>query len=260
MSRGGSFRWVRAPQYEQHGQSLPNQPPGAESGQQPPHGGGQACQQLSVGLLSGPDESQLAEVEVRGNLATSGLPAGDRAELFSFLGGGLAAEDGPAATEANLEGGDASDTTVNRYELAKIYEVGGIVRHLPLAILALLFVGVVIAVGRLRGFFAILALGVAAGVLLGFVLPAPVAGGPALLIGLVASSAIMFVTLFFVHGVNMRTTSAFIGTLAGVVIISSVSCFRFASPGSAGLAMKRRACCRTWSPRSTSGACSPARS
>ena len=227
----------------QYGQTGPDLPPGSESGQQTPQGGGQACQLLSVGLLSGPDEGQLAEVEVRGNLATSGLRAGDRVELFSFPGGGFAAEsgsgsvseaaggaegdgaaeDGATATEANPEDGGASGATANRYELAKIYEVGGIVRHLPLAILALLFVGVVIAVGRLRGFFAILALGVAAGVLLGFVLPALVAGGPALLIGLVGSSAIMFVTLFFVHGPNMRTTSALIGTLAGIVIISGVS-------------------------------------
>lgn len=211
------------PQYEQSGQPGPEQPPGSESGQQTPQGGGQACQLLSVGLLSGPDEGQLAEVEVRGNLATSGLRAGDRVELFSFPGGGFAAGDGAAATEASPEDGAAGGATANRYELAKIYEVGGIVRHLPLAILALLFVGVVIAVGRLRGFFAILALGVAAGVLLGFVLPALVAGGPALLIGLVGSSAIMFVTLFFVHGPNMRTTSALIGTLAGIVIISGVS-------------------------------------
>lgn len=169
-------------------------------------GGQSACQQLGVGLRSGPDAGRLVDVTVRGTLALSGLGVGDRIELSSF-------------PVDQLQG----DHVKRDYALAQTYEVSGIVRHLPLVILVLLFAGVVIAVGRLRGFFALLALGVAAGVLLGFVLPGLVAGGPALLIGLVGSSAIMFVTLFFVHGPNMRTTSALIGTLAGILIISAVS-------------------------------------
>lgn len=181
----------------------PQGPPGEESDSVV----APACQLLSVGVQSGPDRGQVVDVEVRGNLATSGLGAGDRVELFSFPRG-------------DLSSGEAS---TQRYELAKDYEVSGIVRHIPLAIIVLVFVAVVIVVGRLRGFFALVALGVAAWVLLGFVLPALVTGGPALLVGLVGSSVIMFVTLFFVHGPNLRTTSALIGTLAGILIISGVS-------------------------------------
>lgn len=165
-----------------------------------------ACKQLGVGLRSGPDSGRLVEVTVRGTLAISGLGVGDHVELSGFPVDGL-------------QGGQVA----RNYSLVNSYEVSGVVRHLPLAILVLIFAGVVVGVGRLRGLFSLLALGVAAGVLLGFVLPALVAGGPALLIGLVGSSAIMFVTLFFVHGPNMRTTSALIGTLAGILIISGVS-------------------------------------
>lgn len=167
-----------------------------------------ACQTLSVGLRSGEDAGQLVKITVRGTLALSGLSAGDSVELAAFPVESIAA-DGTALQRS--------------YGLSNTYEVSGVVRHLPLALLAIAFFAVVIAVGRWRGFFSLLALIVAAGVLLGFVLPALIAGGPALPIALVGSSAIMFVTLYFVHGANMRSTSALIGTLVGVLIISALS-------------------------------------
>lgn len=165
-----------------------------------------ACQSLSVGLLSGPDTGQVIDLEVRGSIATSGLRPDDRVQLLSSPNFG--ADSGELAS---------------RYQLERMYEVSGIVRNLPLLVIGLAFAGVVIAVGRLRGLFALCALVIAGGVVLGFVLPAIVAGGPGLLIGMVAASAIMFVTLFFVHGVNMRSASALFGTLAGILIISTVS-------------------------------------
>jgi len=70
---------------------------------------------------------------------------------------------------------------------------------------------------------ALLALGISAGVLLAFVLPALVAGESGLLVGLVGSSAIMFVILYLVHGPNMRTTAALIGTLCGILIMAAIS-------------------------------------
>lgn len=165
-----------------------------------------ACQSLSVGLLSGPDSGQVVDIDVRGTIAASGLRENDTVQLSST---------------PNFVDGQGETTT--RYQLERAYEVSGIMRNLPLLVLGLLFAGVVVAVGRLRGLFALFALVVAAGVLLAFVLPAIVSGGPGLLIGMVAASAIMFVTLFFVHGVNMRTASALFGTLAGILIISAVS-------------------------------------
>lgn len=185
-----------------------NPPAGTESGPVRQSGAEpevqRACQQLSVGLRTGPDAGRMVEVRVYGPLALSGLRVGDRVELAAL----------PSAQAGN---------TAPRYELANRYEASGVVRHVPLAILALIFVAVVVAVGRIRGLFALLALVIAAGVLLGFVLPALVAGGPGLLIGMVGSVAIMFVTLYFVHGPSMRTTSALIGTLAGILIISGIS-------------------------------------
>jgi uncharacterized membrane protein len=120
----------------------------------------------------------------------------------------------PAASESG---------TTATYEIARGYDVTGVFRGWQLVLLTLVFAGVVIAVGRWRGLLALVALGVAAGVLLAFVLPALVAGGPGLLIGVVGSSAIMFATLYFVHGPNMRTTAALIGTLCGILIMAGIS-------------------------------------
>ncbi|QBE48404.1 YibE/F family protein [Leucobacter triazinivorans] len=99
----------------------------------------------------------------------------------------------------------------------------GVFRGWQLLVLVLVFAAVVVAVGRWRGLLALAALGVAAWVLLAFVLPALVAGGPGLLVGVVGSSAIMFATLYFVHGPNLRTTAALVGTLCGILIMAGIS-------------------------------------
>lgn len=183
------------------GAGLPRDPAGrqTDSAYRP------ACQLAGVGVESGPETGSTVQVELRGGLAASGLRVGDRIELLLI----------PAAP-------DGTGTTA-QVQAAAGHGVTGIYRHLPLLVLALVFVAAVIAVGRIRGLLALVALGIAAGVLFAFVLPALVGGGPGVLIGLVGSSAIMLVTLYFVHGPNLRTTAALIGTLCGIVIITGIS-------------------------------------
>lgn len=171
------------------------------------------CMTLSVGLRSGPDSGQMVTLHVRGALASSGLRPGDEVELI--------------ASPTMGPGGP--------YELHRAYAVAGIDRGLALSVLALVCVAVVLAVGRLRGALALVALAVSAWVLLAFVLPALVAGGPGLLIGLVASSAIMFPILYLVHGPNMRTTAALIGTLCGILIMAGVSTIAIATTRLSGI-------------------------
>lgn len=167
-----------------------------------PTGAQSACELFRVSVQSGPDRGQLVEVEAHGAMARSGLGTGDRVELYAF--------------------GESSGQP-HSYGLANNYELSGAFRHVPLAILAAVFALVVIAVGRLRGLLALVALVVAGVVLVGFVLPALISGAPPLPVGLIGASAIMLVTLFFVHGPNMRTTSALLGTLAGLLIMALVS-------------------------------------
>lgn len=165
------------------------------------------CVQMSVGLLSGTDAGRLVKVQVTGPLASAGIRSGDEIELV-------------ATGQVTPDEGTSSYSPAGQ---AMTYALSGVDRTLPLVLLSLLFAGVVIAVGRLRGFLALVALVVSGAVLGLFVLPALVAGGPGLLIGMVGSTAIMFVTLFFVHGPNMRTAAALIGTLFGILFVSGIS-------------------------------------
>ena len=87
------------------------------------------------------------------------------------------------------------------------------VRDLPLGLLALAFAVVVVLVARWRGLAALLGLGVAYAILVLFVLPALLAGEPALGVGLTASAAILFAVLYLAHGPSARTSAALAGTL-----------------------------------------------
>jgi uncharacterized membrane protein len=95
-------------------------------------------------------------------------------------------------------------------------------RKLPLAALALIFAIVVVTVARLRGAFALAGIGVATLVLVKFMLPALLQGESAFAVGLVGSSAIMFVVIYLAHGPSMRSSTALAGTLIGSLITAFV--------------------------------------
>lgn len=90
-------------------------------------------------------------------------------------------------------------------------------RRVPLLVITLVFALAVIVVARWRGFAALLGLGFAGFILVKFMFPALVTGANPLLIGLVGSSAIMFVVLYAAHGFSARTSTALVGTLFGLV-------------------------------------------
>ena len=91
-------------------------------------------------------------------------------------------------------------------------------RSAPLGALAVAFAIVVIAVAGLRGLRALIGLAVASIVIATFMLPALLEGRDALMVGLVGSSAIMFVVLYLAHGFSQRTTTALLGTFAGLAV------------------------------------------
>ncbi|MFP5334500.1 MAG: YibE/F family protein [Actinomycetes bacterium] len=74
----------------------------------------------------------------------------------------------------------------------------------------------VVAVARLRGLAALLGLAAAYLTIASFMLPALRAGENPLLVALTGSVAIMVVVLYAAHGFTMKTTTALLGTVAGV--------------------------------------------
>jgi uncharacterized membrane protein len=95
---------------------------------------------------------------------------------------------------------------------------------MPLLLLAVAFAVVVAAVGRLRGVFALVGVGVTVLALAKFVLPALpalLAGEPAIPVAVVGSTAIMLAVLYLAHGISVRTTSALFGTLFGIAFTAA---------------------------------------
>ena len=91
-------------------------------------------------------------------------------------------------------------------------------RRTPLLWLGLVFAVAVIAIGRIRGLAALIGLGLSFVLLIAFVLPAILEGENALLVAIVASSAIMFLLMYLAHGVNPKTTAALLGTLVSLAL------------------------------------------
>ena len=92
-------------------------------------------------------------------------------------------------------------------------------RRSPLLVLAAIFVVAVILLGRLRGARALLGLALSMVVLVLFVLPAILEGNSPIAVAAVASASILLVNLYLAHGVNVRTTTAVVGTLASLGLI-----------------------------------------
>ena len=100
------------------------------------------------------------------------------------------------------------------------YQFSDFERSTPLLLLTLAFAVVVVVVARWRGFASLVGLGFAGFILVKFMFPALVAGANPIMVGLIGSSAIMFVVLYAAHGFSARTTTALVGTLFGLILIA----------------------------------------
>ncbi|HEV6955697.1 MAG TPA: YibE/F family protein [Promicromonospora sp.] len=96
-------------------------------------------------------------------------------------------------------------------------------RDLPIAVLAVAYALVVLLVARWRGLAALAGLGLAFAVLLGFTMPALLAGQDAFGVALVTASLVMFATLYLAHGLSARTSTALLGTLVGLALTAAIA-------------------------------------
>ncbi|WP_297081344.1 YibE/F family protein [uncultured Demequina sp.] len=88
----------------------------------------------------------------------------------------------------------------------------------PMLFLLIVYVVLVVGIAWWRGIGALLGLAAAFGIIIFFTVPALFDGGDPLVIGLVTGSGALAVLLYLAHGFNARTTTAYLGTLAGLSI------------------------------------------
>ncbi len=99
------------------------------------------------------------------------------------------------------------------------YSVTDVNRKFPMALLAGIFALAVVAVGRMRGVMALVALAISFMVLTLFILPAILQGSNPLVVAVVGASAIMLIALYMCHGLSARTSVAVLGTLISLLLI-----------------------------------------
>jgi uncharacterized membrane protein len=98
------------------------------------------------------------------------------------------------------------------------YAFADVERTQPLLWLGAIFAIAVLVLGRWTGLRALFGLGLSLLVVIGFVLPALLAGSNALLVALVGSAAVMFAVLYLAHGVTVQTSIAVLGTLGSLLL------------------------------------------
>jgi uncharacterized membrane protein len=153
------------------------------------------CANVTALLLQGPEQGKSVIVPLTSAVYSSGVRTGQQIQLVRVPPSG----DQPAQ-----------------------YQYSDFVRGTPLLVIALVFAAVVIAVARWRGFASLIGLAFAGFILVTFMFPALIAGSNPILVGLVGSSAIMFVVLYAAHGFSARTTTALVGTLFGLLVSAAL--------------------------------------
>ena len=91
-------------------------------------------------------------------------------------------------------------------------------RSFPIILLGIAYALVVVVVARWRGLRALIGLVGAFAVLAVFIIPSLLEGNSPMWVGLTGSVAIMMVVLYFAHGFSLRTTTALLGTLIGLIV------------------------------------------
>ena len=100
------------------------------------------------------------------------------------------------------------------------YTFVGVDRHRSVVLLAIVLAALALVALRWRGLLAVIGVGLSLVLLTTFVVPALLAGKPAILVALVGSLAVMFVTLVLTNGVGAQTLAAALGTSATLLLTS----------------------------------------
>ncbi len=171
----------------------------------------QPYQRLLVELTSGPEKGQRVEVSVGvRDLNTAGqrFAPGDR--LF------LTVSTGPDGSRA--------------------YTILDRDRSTPLAVLAVLFAGAIVALGRWKGVRALLGLAFTFVVLIWVLVPLILRGYPPVPVAIAVSFVVFVVTLTVTHGVGRMVLAAMAGTSLSLIVTGLLAALFVAAAGLTGLA------------------------
>jgi uncharacterized membrane protein len=157
------------------------------------------CERVTVRLRTGPDKGELSRFTIGDTPSDVRLTVGDRIRVYRL--------DLP-------EGAQEVGRSIDKYGFSD-YE-----RQRPLALLALLFCGLVVVFGRWRGLRSLVGLALSLVIVIEFVVPAILDGGDAVGVALIGSLAVMFTTIPLAHGLRAKGLAAMLGTAVSLVLIA----------------------------------------
>ena len=155
-------------------------------------GPAQSCATAVVEVLDGEGKGDFQQIDLPPEVVAAGVAKDDTLVL---------------TRDAGAEGGPT-------------YGFSDYARGTPIVVLAIAFAVVVGLVARLRGLAALVGLAFAFFILFRFMLPGLLSEESPVLVSLVGTSAIMFVVLYLAHGFSARTTTALVGTLSGLFLVT----------------------------------------
>ncbi|HIW91841.1 MAG TPA: YibE/F family protein [Candidatus Corynebacterium avicola] len=175
------------------GRSFDTSPPAEHPSAQPAPGSDNdsaTCDQVIVEITSGEEEGRRTLLAVTDAEGSPELPVGE---------------------EILLTAGTAEDGSYT-------YAFQDYERSTPVWVWLAITLVAIIAVGAWRGVRAIAGLVITLGVFGIFLLPALARGGDPVLLAVTACSAVLYLVLFLVHGMNWKTASSLGGTLAALAV------------------------------------------
>lgn len=153
---------------------------------------------VSVEVVGVDPTTGVADVVIKGQEAIGEQPL-DPAHMATFT-----YEEGERIRALHLETGELI--------------FGDFERAGPMLGLLVVYVLLVVGIAWWRGLGALLGLAAAFGIVIFFTVPALFDGADPLVTGLVTGSGALAVLLYLAHGINARTTTAYLGTLAGLTV------------------------------------------
>ncbi|WP_460955834.1 YibE/F family protein [Parasphingorhabdus pacifica] len=198
----------------------------------------------AVGFAQHPVNAEV--VSARAGSCSQGAPTGGGGECAVLQ---LHMQDGPASgntitqrmpTDPSSPRFAVGDKVVLSYaganpEAESSYQVVDFQRGNALLVLALVFIAAVLVLGRWQGLASLASLCVSFVILIGFVLPAILAGESPLVVAVTGAGLIMFTALYITHGFSARTSTAVLGTLLSLSLIGLLSALFSATTHLTGL-------------------------
>lgn len=161
--------------------------------------GARDCKTIKAEVLNGPDEGRVVRFPSGESTADPRFAAGDRVRLTK--------NDVPEGAPPGLGP----------------YSFADFDRRSPMLWLLLGFAAIVVVFGRLRGFLALIGLGISVAVIAAFIVPAILDGTSPLAVAVVGSMAVMFTTMGLAHGIGPKSVAASLGTTAALLLTAGLA-------------------------------------